>query len=145
MLLALLHMQVDVCYLRQGRRRQYNGMAAFRTNIIAFPQELHEMKHFLRYWTTLGPDDLVNVSLDDVDGASGVEELYRGRVLGLQAGGFDVQFQNGEVCFVPFERTRSRAKLPWRPSDLRDVLIILLRCNGKKEEYIEDLRVRKQL
>ncbi len=30
MLVALLHMQVDVCYLRQGSRRQYNGMPAFR-------------------------------------------------------------------------------------------------------------------
>ena len=29
MLVALLHMQVDVCYLRQGRRQQYNGMPAF--------------------------------------------------------------------------------------------------------------------
>ena len=37
MLVALLHMQINVCYLRQGRRRQYSGMPAFRKTIIAFP------------------------------------------------------------------------------------------------------------
>ena len=34
MLVALLHMQVNVCHLRQGRRKQYSGFAAYRETLL---------------------------------------------------------------------------------------------------------------
>ena len=61
MLVALLHMQVDICYMRPGRRKQYTGLPCFRKNIIAFPQELSEVKQLLNFWTSLSPNDVVNV------------------------------------------------------------------------------------
>ena len=50
MLVALNHMQVNVCYLR-GFRNAGGGVSGFRKNIIAFPQDLTDLKHarhFLR-------------------------------------------------------------------------------------------------
>ena len=61
MLVALLHMQVDICYMRPGRRKQYTGLPSFRKNIIAFPQELSEVKQLLNFWTSLSENDIVNV------------------------------------------------------------------------------------
>ena len=40
MLVALNHMQVDVCYLRR------TGLTGFRKNIISFPQDAVELKNF---------------------------------------------------------------------------------------------------
>ena len=61
MLVALLHMQVDICYMRPGRRQQYTGLPSFRKNTIAFPQELPEVKQLMNFWTSLSPNDIVNV------------------------------------------------------------------------------------
>ena len=46
---------------------------------------------------------------------------------------------------VPFQQIRQRIMLPWRPTGLHKHLIILRRRNGKKDEYVEDLRVRRAL
>ena len=40
-LIALNHMQVDVCFLRNS-----TGLSNFRKNIIPFPQDLLELKQF---------------------------------------------------------------------------------------------------
>ena len=67
MLVALLHMQIDVCHFRQGRKKRYEGLARFRKNIIAFPQELQEVKQMFHFLTNLNIGDLVNVALPDKD------------------------------------------------------------------------------
>ena len=36
-----------------------------------------------------------------------------------------------------------RVRLPWKPRDLRDYLIIFRRRNATKDEYVEDLRARR--
>ena len=46
---------------------------------------------------------------------------------------------------VFFQQIRQRIMLPWRPTDLHNHLIILRRRNGKNDEYVEDLRVRRAL
>ena len=144
MLVALLHMQVDVCYLRQGRRRQYTGLPAFRKNIIAFPQELAEVKQLLHYWTSVKPNDIVNVLPADGAVGAAARDIVRARVVALQDGGFLVELRASRV-FVPFQRVRQRVVLPWTPQDLRDNFIVLRRRNARRDEYVEDLRVRRNL
>ena len=61
MLVALLHMQVDICYMRPGRRKQYTSLSCFRKNIIAFPNELSEVKQLLKFWISLSQNDILNV------------------------------------------------------------------------------------
>ena len=56
MLVALNHMQVDVCYLRR------TGASGFRKNIISFPQDAVELKNFQTFWSNLKVGDIVNVS-----------------------------------------------------------------------------------
>ena len=143
MLVALLHMQVDVCYMRQGRRRQYNGLPAFRKNIIAFPQELSEVKQLLHFWTSVEVGDLVNVH--PAAGSSPGSLVLRARVLALQPKGFDVALPDGSQEFVEYARVRQRVRLPWKPQDLHDNFIVLRRRNARREEYVEDLRVRRNL
>ena len=67
MLCSVLHMQVDVCFLRFGRGRHYNGLPMYRKNIIAFPQELAEVKQMLSFWTSVRVGDVVNVACRDGD------------------------------------------------------------------------------
>ena len=57
MLVALNHMQVDVCYLRRS------GLTGFRKNIISFPQDSVELKNFNTFWSNLKTGDIVNVTL----------------------------------------------------------------------------------
>ncbi len=113
MLVALLHMQVAVCYLRQGRRRQYNGMPAFRKNIIAFPQELAGMKQLPRFWTSVKAGDLVNAAPAEEVSDEGAAGLRRAKVLALKPSGFDVR--DGDDLseeHVPFARIRARVCSP---------------------------------
>ena len=58
--------------------------------------------------------------------------------------GFLAKFE-GETSLRPVEysQIRERISLPWKPSDLRDYLIIFRRRNATKEEYVEDLRTRR--
>ncbi len=143
MLVALLHMQVDVCYLRQGRQRHYTGMPAFRKNIITFPQELAEVKQLLHFWTSLAPNDVVNVAPAD-DAADAVAQgVARARVVALQAAGVLVEHADATREHVNFARVRQRVRLPRKPQDLRDNFIVLRRRNARREDYVEDLRVRR--
>ncbi len=42
-------------------------------------------------------------------------------------------------------RPRGEAPAPWKPQDLRDHFIVLRRHNARREDYVEDLRVRRNL
>lgn len=142
MFVALLHMQVDVCYMRPGRRRQYTGLPSFRKNIIAFPQELTEVKQLLNFWTSISPSDIVNVE----PRSRFLGNAVRARVVAVRPDGFDVQYATGTSEFVKLERIRQRVHLPWRPEDLRDHFIVLRRRIGRTEQHFkEDLRVRRNL
>ena len=140
MLCSVLHMQVDVCFLRFGRGRRYQGLPLYRKNIIAFPQELAEVKQMLSFWTSLRPGDVVNVEFS-VDDTFVVE---RCRVVGVLAAGFSVERAEGQRKEVKMEDVKQRVVLPWKPEDLRDNFIVLRRRNARKEDYVEDLRVRRQ-
>ena len=83
--------------------------------------------------------DLVNVA-DPEDPVN----VRRGRILQILPDGFQVHFSSEDVVeTVPLSNIRQRLVLPWRPEDLRDHFIILRRRNGSKDDYIEDLRVRR--
>ena len=95
MLVALCHMQVNVCFLR---RYKYGsaGMTGFRTNIIAFPQDALELKALEHFWSNLQVHDVVNVRLTDDKTVP-----RRARVLGLQQAGIWVQVaETGETHLV---------------------------------------------
>ena len=53
----------------------------------------------------------------------------------LQDGGEPLEIQTACIS--------RRVQLPWKPADLRDYLIIFRRRNAEKDEYIEDLKVRR--
>ena len=115
LLMDILHMQVDVCFLRSGRGRHYNGLPMYRKNIIAFPQELAEVKQMLFFWTNVRVGDVVNVEPDHAD-----EPVQRCRVTAVLPAGFAVERPDGTAADVPLERVRQRVVLPWKPEDLRD-------------------------
>ena len=142
MLVALLHMQVDICYMRPGRRKQYTGLPSFRKNIIAFPQELPEAKQLFNCWTTLSANDVVNVQPASGSNA----DVKRARIVSVQNHGFHVEYSDLSRGYVEMERIQQRVKLPWRPEDLRENFIVLRRRIGRSEEHLEkDLRVRRGL
>ena len=142
MLVALLHMQVDICYMRPGRRQQYTGLPSYRKNIIAFPQELPEVKQLMNFWTSLSPNDVVNV--EPVPGVLG--HASRARIISVQHDGFRVEYGDGSFEFVTVDRIRQRVQLPWRPEDLRENFIVLRRRIGRTEQHLEkDLRVRRNM
>ena len=142
MLIALLHMQVSVCYFRPGRNKQYNGLPSFRKNIIAFPQELSEVKQLFNFWTTLSENDIVNVHpLDNSD-----HKVRQARILSVQNHGFKVEYGDDRTEeYVAMERVQQRVKLPWLPVDLRENLIVLRRRIGNSDQFDEDLRVRRNM
>ena len=121
-------------------RQALPRVAVVSEDIIAFPQELAEVKQLLSFWTNVREGDVVNVEL-----VGAPSTFARCRVVALLLQGFTVEHANGSVEDVPLERVKQRVLLPWKPEDLRDHLIILRRRNAQREEYIEDLRVRRRM
>ena len=153
MLVALNHMQVSVCYLqsRATLRKGHRGIPGFKKNIISFPQDITDLKNLRHFFSTLSENDVVNVRVySNDDGAGGKITLRRARVLQLVPGGVKVQLQSDpdeeqteEPRLVNFTDIEQRVQVPWKPRDLADNFIVFRRRIGKTEEYIEDLRVRK--
>lgn len=140
MLCAQLHMQVDVCFPRFGRGKHCNGLPVYCKNIIGFPQELAEVKQILSFCTNVRVADIVNVQPADERLA-----LQRCRVVALLPTSFRVERPDGTHEVVPLERVQQRVVLPWKPSDLGDNFVILRRLDARREDYIEELRVRRNL
>ena len=145
MLVALLHMQVDICYMRPGRRKQYTGLPCFRKNIIAFPQVLSEVKQLFNFWTTPSENDIVNVQ-PGIHIDWGQADIKRARIVSVRNHGFHVEYGDLSREYVQMERIQQRVKLPWRAEDLRENFIVLRRRIGRSEEHLEkDLRVCRNL
>ena len=70
--------------------------------------------------------------------------LRRGRILSREDFGFfvDVPGYSSHLA-VKRNQIRRRVVLPWKPSDLRDYLVIFRRRNALKDEDVEDLRARR--
>ena len=60
MLVALNHMQVNVCTF-EGRQDSRTGLTRFRKNIISFPQRLSELQQHLSFVASVVENDIVNV------------------------------------------------------------------------------------
>ena len=120
------------------------GMSAFRTNIIAFPQEALELKKLQHYWSELKVHDIVNVRLPSA--ATEPSPLQRARVLALENDGVRVSFgDSGEEHLVQVSQIEQRLSLPWQPQDLKGYFIVFRRKHGREDEYVEDLRVRRSV
>ena len=108
-------------------------MPSLLKNIIAFPQELSEVKQLLHFWSSVSPNDIV-----DVEPLPGVLcTAARTHVLSEQHDLFTMQHTAGISEFVKLGRIRQRVQLLWRPEDLRDIFIVL-----RPEK---DLRVRRYM
>ena len=95
----------------------------------------------LSFWTSLRPGDVVNVEFSVGD----TFVVERCRVVGVLPVGFLVERADGQRKEVKMEDVKQRVVLPWKPEDLRDNFIVLRRRNARKEDYVEDLRVRRDL
>ena len=147
MLVALDHMQVSVCYLRNARKFG-RGIPAFHKNIISFPQDINDMKNLAHFFSTLATNDIINVRVSAPDGSEGEtcpRTVRRARVLQLEATGVRVVIENDDVesRTVPLEDIERRVQVPWKPRDLAENLVVFRRRIGRTDEYIEDLRVRR--
>ena len=142
MFIALNHMLVSVCTV--GRAR--TGVSMFRKNIISFPQELNELKHMEAFLSNITRGDIVNVrlSLSSTDPCL----VHRARVVNIEqdndAGPLLIEMSNGEHRRVQWRDVEQRLKLPWKPESLRDYLIVLRRRDCRREDYVEDLKVRRK-
>ena len=62
MLVALSHMQVNVCTF-ESRADSRTGITRFRKNIISFPQRLSELQQHLSFVSSVSENDIINVIL----------------------------------------------------------------------------------
>ncbi len=91
---------------------------------------------------TLG--DIVNVLVSDPTTKQTLP--HRAKLLDIGEDGFKVQLDDcEEPRIVNLEDIQQRVRLPWHPRDLRDYLIVFRRRNASKEDYVEDLQVRRDL
>ena len=75
---------------------------------------------------------------------SDARDVVRARVVAIQRNGILVQV-HGETQNRLIDRSavQARVTLPWKPRDLSHALIVLRRRNRLTDEYIDDLKVRK--
>ena len=102
------------------------------------------MKNLAHFFSKLSANDIVNVRVGGVN----IDEprpLRRARVLQLEAGGVRVAIDEDEFDYriVTLDSIEQRVQVPWKPRDLADNLVVFRRRIGRTEEYIEDLRVRR--
>ena len=63
----------------------------------------------------------------------------------MQADGILVRFpDDGGELLVQREDIQQRVTLPWKPRDLSDYFVIFRRKHNRHDEYVGDLRVRRQ-
>jgi hypothetical protein len=93
MLISLLHISVDVCFLRRSKNRQYQGFTCFKKHIIASPQGLSEVKQLFHFLTSLEINGVVDVSLPSA--SSSEPSLLRARIVDICEGGFMVVLSTG--------------------------------------------------
>ena len=75
-----------------------------------------------------------------------IEREHRARLVSRTDDGWLADFGDaGELVEILTSAITRRVQLPWEPSDLRNYLIIFRRRNADKDEYIEDLKVRRAL
>ena len=79
-------------------------------NIIAFPQDLTDLKHIRHFWSTLAVNDLVNVRRQLQDTEASPEHLVRARVVALEAEGVRVAYDGHEntACHFALEAFRPK-------------------------------------
>ena len=70
----------------------------------------------------------------------------RASIKELTPDSLQVQYAEEEnTTSVNFADIQQRLLLPWNPRDLQDNFILFRRRDARKDEYVEDLRVRRNL
>ena len=138
-------MQVSVCMLevRNGAR---SGISRFRKNNICFPQRVSELQQHKAFLSKLEINDIVNVPRRNSSVETIGLDVVRARVIKVQSDGILVRVHGeGSSSNRVIDRTQvqSRVTLPLKPQDLSHAVIVLRRRNRLSDEYIEDLKVRK--
>ena len=138
MLVSLNHMQVCVCTF-SSRSDSRTGLSRFRKNIIAFPQHVSDLQQHVSFVENVHENDVVNVALTDNE-----VENVRARIVRVRPDGVLVEIASStKLVFVKKSQVRVCIHLPWRPRELQNALIVLRRRSGSKDEFVEDLRVRR--
>ena len=89
--------------------------------------------------------DIVNVVLPTTNNEN-VPPAQRARVLSMGIDGIRIRLaDNNEEHIVRKEQIQQRVTLPWKPRDLADYFIIFRRKHGRSEEYVDDLRGRRNV
>jgi len=60
MLVAILHMQVNVCMF-EGRQVSRTGITRFRKNIICFPQHVSDLQQHIDFANSVAVNDILNI------------------------------------------------------------------------------------
>ena len=72
--------------------------------------------------------------------------MKRAKITNISADGINVYIDELRTeQTVQVDAIEQRITLPWKPRDLRDYLIVFRRHDSSKDDYIEDLRVRRNL
>ena len=132
MLVAINHMQIDMCIFRSGQ-------TGFRKNIIFWPQVQEDYKHFSASLTAYNVGDVVTVK------ERYSEESFTAEILNHSGDGFVVRVNDNEQRFIRLADIVHRVVLPWNPRALKDTLNIFRRRKRNTPEMLEDLRVRRNM
>ena len=102
------------------------------------------MKQLHNFLSHLSSNDVVNCRL--ARAGESIEREHRARLVSRTDDGWLVDVGDaGELVEILTSAITRRVQLPWKPSDLCKYLIIFRRRNADKDEYIEDLKVRRAL
>ena len=107
MLVSLHHMQVSVCYLR-GMNQKRGATTGFQKNIISFPQELTELKHFQNYLLGLTVSDVIHF----LPGVSNDSMHVTGRIRAITETGFRVETSESHIVDISIAQIKRRVALP---------------------------------
>ena len=145
MLVSLAHMQVSVCMF-EGRHGSKSGVSRFRKNNICFPQRVSELQQHAAFVSALEINDIINVPRSSALSVSDARDVVRARVVAIQRNGILVHVHGDKQNrLIDRSAVQARVTLPWKPRDLSHALIVLRRRNRLTDEYIDDLKVRKNL
>ena len=112
MLVALNHMQVDVCYVH-GHNQARGHMTTFRKNIISFPQHLTELQQLVHFLSNLKAGDIVNVKRNG--------DCARAKIMRFVEDKVEVEFSDDAATqVITLQSIEKRVKLPWHPRELHN-------------------------
>ena len=97
-------------------------------------------------FSNLHENDIINVWWQPSETEPKV--IHRARILQLHSNELIVEIAYQDelhTVLVSYTDIEKRVSLPWKPKDLRDNLIVFQRRQGRTNEYVQDLVVRRNM